>query len=1786
MRIEVRTGGVSIERGSCASAAETDRRGFPAISSRGFSDARKQQWTQPVGCITTVRCAAVRARPGSHSGLASDTREMPGLAASKGKSVMRRLMLLLAAVLLLACGAAHADEFNLPGLQTNSNAYARTLTARFPAGGTPQARHLAEQAADAAIRKQDWPAAAAAWERRIGLGEAQPEQWMALAQAQMHRTPAEPSRALQAAWRAFTGFDLGPDQVPALLLMADALQAMDRPAQAIQALQAAVERAPDDARLRETLAQTRRATGILVRQVRTEPQAEPPRACIDFTVPPTRRDDFHPEDWVKLEPPVPGAAVTREGDQICVSGLPSGATTRVTLRAGMPGVDGLSLVKDTTLSVAIANRRPRIDFDTRFFVLPRGQTPAIGLGTVNLSSVKLTLARLSERNVIGFIRSTRLGQPVESWDAERITDQSGRVVWQGSAEIPNWAMNRTAHTALPLPDALASAGPGLFALIAGAGDGTPNVSTGVQMILRTDLAPTIWRGSDGLTVQVRGYADVAPRAGVTLRLLAENNDILAETTTDADGVGKFAAPLLHGEGPVAPRAVEALAGHDYTLLDLDTAAFDLADRGVAGLPDPGPLDAYVWLDRGIYRPGETIRVMALLRDGAGKPVDLPARFTVKRPNGQVFLETTPARSGDASVYLPVTLSKGAPGGTWSVEVKADPGLPPIGRAEFRVDAFVPDRMAVDLGPAAGPIVPGQPYRLPVAARYLYGAPGAGLTGQAQMRLVIDPTPFPVLAGYRVGLEGETYAPDSKDLKLPETDAQGHATLAIDLARAPDTTHALKAAISVGVNDPSGHAALATTEIPVRPNNALIGIKPAFADNAVDAGTEAGFDVIAVAPDGTRIAMPAKLRLVRERPDWRLVMHGSLARYETVWRAEPLETEAVTIPADAPLHVARKLDFGRYRIELLQAGGMAATSMRFRSGWVSSDSPDVPDRVDVSADRGSYAPGDTARIHIAPPFAGRATLLVLTDRVHLLRDVAVPAGGTDVDVPVSADWGPGAYVTVHVFRPAADAHARPGRAIGLTWVGINPGVRKLPVAFEAAEKFTPRARAAIRVRTAPNAWVSLAAVDEGILRLTNFTSPDPTDHFLGRRRLGIDIRDDWGRLIAPPDGPATALRQGGDEGSFALPDIPQKTVTLFVPPVQAGPDGVAELPLDFPDFNGQVRLMAVAWSGTRIGAASSDVLVRDPLVAEPLLPRFLAPGDQARLTVLLHDLDLPQGEDAATVTVEGPLAIAGEARLSATLAPGAQALPHTTLTATGAGRGVIRLDVTGPNGFHIQRQTAITIRPARAATTEIAGADFAPGAEERLAPAADAFVPGTWQASASFGGAVRYDVAGLVQALERYPLWCLEQAVSRGLPLAVLPDGPIAGPDRAGRLQRTVESVLDRQRFDGGFGLWSASDEAQTWLSVYATDFLQRARAAGAAVPDQAMQDAVKFIAGAADDSGTNPLDLATQPYRLYVLARAGQGRPGAARVLAERIETLPTPLAKAQLGAALALAHDRPRAEAAFAAALAAPARNWWSGDYGTALRDQVATALLLKESGLLPDRMARLLAALPGANLSPDSLSTQEQAWAAAAAAQLGRDGAPVRIAVDGKDLPPASVVSVALDAPVNVRNLGDRAVWRSVSATGVPATPLPAARSGMRIARQFLTLDGAALDLDHLKQNTVFVLLLEGRAEDGQPHRAMVQHGLPAGWELAGRLGPGDVPGMAWVGKLSEPEAQPAADDRYASVVALTPEQPGFRLAVRVRAVTPGSYELPGAEAADMYRPGVFVRQNAGRITVQATE
>ncbi|MGH7105990.1 MAG: alpha-2-macroglobulin family protein, partial [Acetobacteraceae bacterium] len=1178
--------------------------------------------------------------------------------------------------------------------------------------------------------------------------------------------------------------------------------------------------------------------GLLVRRVHTNADVFPTRACIAFTRPVGGSRDFQPGDWVMVSPRPADLAVTLESGQICLSGLPAGATTKVAFRPGMPGADGTTLKTASVVPVALPDRSPRLAFNNERYLLPRDQAPAVVISSVNLSAVTLRLVRISERNVLSFLGNNPPGSTIDFYAARDIAQNAGAVVWHGKATIADYRKNALLHSVLKLPSRLFAGKPGLYALLAGPGDGTPfaghsDQPAALQLIVRTDLAPTVWRGSDGLTVSVRGYAHAAPRPGVAVALVATNNDILARAVTDQDGIARFAAPLLAGENGMAPQELHFLApGGDFTLLHLDRPAFDLSDRGVSGPPPPGPLDAFIWLDRGIYRPGETVRIMALLRDAAGKPVDVPMHVIVRRPSGQIFSDTVPPRRDDDSLYDPLALSPGAESGAWEIDIATAADATPIATTTFQVEAFVPPRLAVDLGQPAGLLEAGKTLDLPVSVRFLYGAPGSDLSGRAELRLQTDPQPFPAFKDYRYGLAEEAFNPSASFLPVPETNAKGEALLPLHVTRLPDSTHALEARVTVRIDDPAGRAVAATSTIKIASPTPLIGLRAAFPDDAVNPGQPASFDLVALDPEGKRIALPVRLSLVKREAEWRLAVKNGAASYEIVWHDQPVFSQEITIPADRPYRFSKILGFGEYRIEVVQHQGMAATSYDFSAGWGGGGNPDVPEKVTVTADAPEYAPGGTATIHIDSPFAGPATLLVLTDRVISERNITVPAGGADETVTVGSDWGPGAYVAVHVYRPADEKGVPPGvprRAIGLTWLKIDPGARALTVSIDAARLYRPRRAATIEIHTAPGAYVTLAAVDEGILDLTHFVSPDPLHHFFGRRGLGVDILDAWGRLIPPAEGTVAPLQQGGGEdlGITGPPTIPQQVVALFSPPVQADQDGIARVTLALPDFNGELRLMAVAWRGDAVGAAEAKTIVRDKLIAEALLPRFLAPGDEARLAVLLQNLDLPAGPVTAELKVGGALELTGPDRMAGDLTPGERVLPFSEVRATHAGTGSVELTAGGPGGFSATHDLTISVHPVRPPETRVIATELKPGEHVTLAPPEADFLPGTWKATASFGGAVSYDTAALVQSLVSYPWDCLEQKVSRGVALLFQARSAGAAP---GAIAQTVAGVLDDQRYDGSFGLWSAQDAAEPWLSAYAVDFLLRVRKDGAFVP--------------------------------------------------------------------------------------------------------------------------------------------------------------------------------------------------------------------------------------------------------------------------------------------------------------------------------------------------------------------
>jgi uncharacterized protein YfaS (alpha-2-macroglobulin family) len=749
-------------------------------------------------------------------------------------------------------------------------------------------------------------------------------------------------------------------------------------------------------------------------------------------------------------------------------------------------------------------------------------------------------------------------------------------------------------------------------------------------------------------------------------------------------------------------------------------------------------------------------------------------------------------------------------------------------------------------------------------------------------------------------------------------------------------------------------------------------------------------------------------------------------------------------------------------------------------------------------------------------------------------------------------------------------------------------------------------------------MTIAAVDEGILQLTGFESPDPAKHFFAQRALGVDVRDDYGRLLNPNLAAAAVARQGGDGlGGEGLTTVPTKTVALWSGLVSVDRAGRTVVPLDLPDFNGELRLMAVAWSETGLGADAEPAVVRDPVVAELTLPRFLAPGDEAAATLELSNVEGPAGAYRVTISGSGAADMGAFAQ-SFTLAKGAQTRAVIPLRGGSSGLGQVALALQGPDGLSIARRYDIQSRPQVLPVTQTTVAQQAAGETFRLTAAAfSGFAPGEGRASISYSPLRGIDAAPLLDALERYPYGCSEQITSTTMPLlfantlAQAAQKP-GDPALRRRVQETVNRLLDRQGADGAFGLWRADDRAASpWLGAYVTDFLLRAKKAGYVVPEKPMRDALQGLKAVAKVTEFAPVSYDFEVYQwpgvvdtkellrsratafsLYVLARGGAADIGQLRYFHDtRLRSEPSPLARAQIAAGLWHLGDRVRAARAFRAAEEALGYKNPGDYYQTPLRD-LAGVLALAAEAQQTELVERLAARLERETKSPEAMTTQEQAQVLLAADALLARAGQTRLTLNGQPLVgPAVTTPQLVGQGISIANAGTGALFRSLSVSGRPASPPPAASAGFTLEKRLFTMEGAAADVAGLRQGQRVIVALSGAAQGQRLHPAVLVDLLPGGLEIESVLTPADGLGegpygesgaFAWLGVITSARVAEARDDRFVAAADLAGQ--GFQFAYIARAVTPGRYVLPGAQIEDMYRPGVYGRSGPGRIAVVA--
>ena len=1609
---------------------------------------------------------------------------------------------------------------------------------------------------------------------------------------------------------------------------------------------------PRSADARRAAAQ--KPAGFAVWRTRIDSSHAQPVACVQMSRPLDSTKAY--ADFVLVSPETGGApAVSARGDELCVGGL-GFADHRVTLLKGFPAKGGETLAQNQDVDFTFGDKPPYVGFAGDGVILPREESDGVGIETINVSRLSIEVWRVPDRNLvrreIAKTESSSEGEYPNDYDSR--PDDEGRSVWKGTLAIKG-DLGAKATTVFPLGAVLKELKPGGYVIKArdasGGRDAKADDESGQQpaqasrWIMFTDMAVIAYQGSDGLDAVVRSLKTARPIAGVRVALVAKDGEDLAAGTSDVSGRVRFPHPLLTGDGASHAKMLMAYGPQaDLAVLDLDRSPVDLSSQGVGGRAAPGPsptagreaktaVDGYLYADRGIYRPGELVHLVAMLRDQRGKVVkDRKGTLVIKRPSGVAFATYDFAGADTGVVARDVALPAGAPRGRWTASLQIEGIDDPAGQLSFSVEDFAPQRLAVTAtGQEQTPVLAGQTRRIDVVARFLYGAPGAALQTQGEARIKADADPFPQYKDYQWGDAAKPFEEKAVDLSSTVTDGEGKAVLAVGSAQAGDTDQPLLAQVTASVFEPGGRPVREGLELKLRPKPLYLGVKVGQGETSNDAAP-VSLDLIAVDAFGRRTAAAgAAWTIVAENWDYDWFQADGKWQWRRTSRDRPVVKGTVNIGASGAVRLNRRLGWGDYRLELQGPQG-ARTVVRFSAGWgAPAKDVEAPDVVRVSAGTRDYAQGDTVEIAIKAPYAGEAQVAVATDKVIDFKTLTVTKAGASIRLKSSDLWGGGAYVLVTVIQPRDPvASPRPRRALGLVYVPLDPKGRRLTVDVGTPDKILSHAGVEIPVAVhglhfGQRARVTVAAVDEGILRLTRQESPDPVKWYFGKRALSVDYRDDYGRLLDPNLGAPANVNFGGDEvGGEGLTTTPIKTVALWSGVVETGLDGraVVKLPAQA-EFNGQLRIMAVAWTDEAVGSGAKDMIVREPVVAELSLPRFLAPGDKAFATLELHNIEGKVGQYLTQITASG--GVLAPFRKLYDLMLGQRVIERAPMAAPNvAGISQVRFSVSGP-GFAQTKTYPLQTRLGWGPVTRTYVALQKPG--EAFIPAAQlmsGLAAGSVTLEVSYSPFHGFDPGPIAVALNRYPYGCTEQLVSTAYPL--LYAGEVSTDPRMrtamAALSGAVGRLLDRQTLDGAFGLWRVGDgEADPWLGAYATDFLIEAQKRGAAVPEDALDRALSAMrqvsrpdgwssvayrltypdwwAGNKDASKAATLRMRSRAsaYALYVLAKAGRGDLARLRWWHDvQMKSEPSPLARAQVAAGLAMMGDKARAHDGFLQAARAvgykrpalqigPAVYVDSDDwYQSPLRDLAGVIALAYEAGETGVAQS-LQGRLDGAVRDPDSLNTQEEAQLLKAAHVMLAAAGRIRIDASGVTGLPSSGGAprwaVGRLASARFVNAGTGALWRTVTVRGTPLASPDGEGHGLEAAKSFFSFAGGSADPAAMRQGERLIVRISGSNSQGRALPLVIDDALPAGYEVEMTLSPDDAQNgpFKFLGELSATSAQEARDDRYVAAMNVQGGK-SFAVAYVARAVTPGDFYLPGALARDMYKPAVFAR-TAGKRT-----
>ncbi|HGJ66942.1 TPA: hypothetical protein ENS27_16405, partial [bacterium] len=1482
----------------------------------------------------------------------------------------------------------------------------------------------------------------------------------------------------------------------------------------------------------------------------------------------------------------------------------SGSYYNISIKKGLMAVDGAILKNDFQTSVVMQNVEPSLSFIGDGIYLARKGKLNVGLSTVNIKKARIEIRKIYINNLSHLVNAGAMDSPYYWYNVESM----GKTIYSEEVDISD-RMNEEVITPINMESYLADQRAGVFDVQATSMDDYWRDARKIVMI--TDLGITAKRANDRFIVWANSLSTLKPIKDANVTILSQNNQVMATGKTNSNGIADITIPKSVLD-EFSPYIITVSSGEDVSFLELGRNQISTTDFDVEGSPYlQDGFDAYVYGDRDIYRPGEKAHVAIIIRGKkASVPPSMPIKLEVLSPDNRIFAEFRKVINDKASCEFEIDVPDYAMTGLYTARVIIGKDKE-IGRGGFSVEEFMPDRMKVNINTDSDSYDLGQAITINVSAVSLFGPAAIGRNVDLVSEIRTKQFSPKEWSSFSFGDPNKSFNNIINNLGRGVLDSEGKYSLIQSLPIGISPPSSLQNTISATVHETGGRTVTAQKTVDVYPYQYFVGLRQAK-DGYAQINKPTEFEFVVLGKNSQPMA-GRQCEISCYRVTWQTIMQkvNGKIQYDSQRQENLVKSLSLASGTTATKFSFTPDQYSEYRVEIRESDGHSSSISFYVSGWGSSPwAMSKPERLDIGLDKKIYKHGETAKVQIRSPFAGRLLLTVEGDEVYEIDSKDMKENTGTVNIKISDKYKPNAYISASVIRSTNSLEQNaPVRAYGVVPLMVDSSKNKLDIKLDAVETMRPNSPLKVSYTVNgrnKNGYITIAAVDEGICQLTDFKTPSPFDHFFGKKRLEVTTHDIYAWILPEIDGTkTTSSTAGGEPGAVKRRVSPisvarVKPVAMWSGLTKVDKNGKGSVTFNIPQFNGRLRVMAVSFSDDEFGSISKDVTVRDPIVLIPTFPRFIASGDRFVVPVTVYNGTDKSDTFTINLTATGPVDTPSPSMQKVVLSPKEEKQIMFTIKAKDLmGKVTFKVSAIGA-GEQVSEETDVPLRPASPPIT-LTGSGTVKANTSGTFTIPGSWITGTSDFEVTVSSLPVMQFASSLQYLLQYPYGCAEQTASRVFPLLYFNDIAKAiepklfgtnSPDYF--INEGITKLVNMQFPSGDFAFWPSASYGNPWTSIYVSHFLAEARKAGYEVPERAYQNMIKALKRHAKITITENWHEGVKTYACYVLSIIGEPDRSTMLYLKNTELKRMSDDSQALLAGAFALSGDTNTANALIPKTSQSREIKRQTGyNFDSSIRSDAIILSVLAEMNPDHPLVPKLVQKLSNsASKNNRWYTTQENAFAFLALGKLFRNQPPGKytgtININGSNIGKFT----NNDQLFTGKDWGGRQITLDIKGTGTcyyywKAFGVPIESEvrefdeELTVRRKYLSSEGKLVSYTNFQQGDLVVAEITCKALTESLDNVVIVDLLPAGFEIENpRLG--SRAGISWIKDTGiYPSYMDIRDDRMILFVNL-PKMQEVKFYYALRVVSVGDFVLPSISAEAMYDPAKASVSSGGRIRV----